>query len=178
LIPATAPLFVDLESDSIYLIWLGESVELTAVATGGTPPLTYNWGPDQYLSCTTCPSTTASPLLNSNYAVTVTDANGCTAVTGAYIEIMFAMYIPNTFTPNGDGDNDMFYAVSASVKEFNMRIFDRWGEEVFTTNNIHEGWDGTYRGLESKQDVYVFRVEAKFMNGKYEELIGQVNLLR
>lgn len=173
---APAMIFVNL--DSLYSIWLGESVELNAIASGGTGDLTYSWGPVDYLTCTDCPTTNASPVLNTHYAVTVTDENGCTAVAGAYIEIMFAMYVPNTFTPNDDGDNDIFYAVSGSVKKFNMRIFDRWGEEVFNSANIHEGWNGSYRGLEAKQDVYVFRIEATFSNGKYEEILGQVNLLR
>jgi gliding motility-associated-like protein len=171
-----APITVNL--DSIYSIWLGESVQLNAIASGGTGSLTYSWGPTDYLSCTTCASTEASPILNTTYAVTVTDQNGCTAVATAYIEIMYALYIPNTFTPNGDGDNDVFYAISGSVKKFNMRIFDRWGEEIFNSYNIHEGWDGDYRSIEAKQDVYTYRVEATFVNGKYEEVIGQVNLLR
>lgn len=178
IIPTTPPITVDIDGDSIHLIWLGESVDLEAYASGGTGDLTYTWGPDNYLSCTTCQTTTASPLLNQLYAVTVTDVNGCTAIAGAYIELMYAMYVPNTFTPNGDGENDEFFAISASVKEFSLRIFDRWGEEVFTTHDIHDGWDGIYRGSEAKQDVYVFRIEAKFLNGKYEELVGQVNLLR
>jgi gliding motility-associated-like protein len=169
---------VNVDLDSPYSIWLGESVELNALANGGTGNLTYSWGPVDYLTCTDCPTTEASPLLNTTYAVTVTDENGCTAVAVVDIEIMFALYVPNTFTPNGDGDNDLFNAISGSVKKFNMRIFDRWGEEVFTTANIHEGWDGSYRGLEAKQDVYVFRIEATFSNGKYEEIVGQVNLLR
>lgn len=172
----TLPLYVNL--DSIHTIWLGESVELEALANGGTAPYTYNWTPPENLSCTDCQITEASPLLNTNYAVTVTDVNGCTAVAGAHIELMYALYVPNTFTPNGDGDNDQFNAVSASVKKFTMRIFDRWGEEVFSTANINDGWDGFYRGIESKQDVYVYRIEATFVNGKYEELIGQVTLLR
>jgi gliding motility-associated-like protein len=175
-IAPTVPIYVNL--DSIYSIWLGESVELNAVASGGVGTLSYSWNPPEHILCPTCPSTEASPILNTNYAVTVTDENGCTAVAGAFIEIMFAMYIPNTFTPNGDGDNDLFYAISGSVKKFNMRIFDRWGEEVFTTSDIHTGWNGEYRGGESKQDVYVFRIEVTFMNGKYEEVVGQVNLLR
>lgn len=169
---------VNVDIASPYSIWLGESVELNALASGGTGNLTYSWGPTDYLTCPDCPTTDASPLLNTTYAVTVTDENGCTSVAVVDIEIMFALYIPNTFTPNGDGDNDLFYAVSGSVKKFNMRIFDRWGEEVFTTASIHEGWDGSYHGLEAKQDVYVFRVEATFTNGKYEEIVGQVNLLR
>ncbi len=173
-----APAVIYVNLDSIYSIWLGETVELNAIASGGTGNLTYSWGPTDNLSCPDCPTTDASPTLNTNYAVTVTDENGCTAIAGAYIEIMFALYVPNTFTPNDDGDNDIFYAVSGSVKKFSMRIFDRWGEEVFTSANIHEGWNGSYRGLEAKQDVYVFRIEATFSNGKYEEILGQVNLLR
>jgi len=169
---------VNVDIESPYFIWLGESVELNALASGGTGNLTYSWGPTDYLTCSDCPTTDASPTLNTTYAVTVTDENGCTGVAVVNIEIMFALYVPNTFTPNGDGDNDLFNAISGSVKKFNMRIFDRWGEEVFNTASIHEGWDGSYRGIEAKQDVYTFRIEATFSNGKYSELMGQVNLLR
>ena len=170
------PIYVNL--DSIHLIWLGESVELEAIASGGSGNLTYSWAPDDELSCSSCSITDASPTHNTQLAVTVTDENGCTAIAGAFIELQFALYVPNSFTPNGDGDNDVFYAMSESVKDFTLRIFDRWGEEVYSCSSILEGWNGVFKGIEAKQDVYVYRIEATFANGKYEELIGQVTLLR
>ncbi len=177
-VPSTSLLNVNMVPDSVYLIWLGESVDLNAYAYGGTGNLTYSWNPPQGLSCTDCSNPTASPTINTQYAVTVTDENGCIATATAFIELMSAMYVPNTFTPNGDGTNDFFNAYSESVKKFSMRIFDRWGEEVFASANINVGWNGLYKGLEAKQDVYVYRIEATFLNGKYQELIGQVNLIR
>jgi gliding motility-associated-like protein len=59
-----------------------------------------------------------------------------------------------------------------------MMIFNRWGEKIYETDNIYQGWDGTYGGSEAKIDVYNYKIEAKFYNGEYHELIGQVNLLR
>lgn len=177
-IPSTPQLTVDVTTDSLFTIWLGEGVNLNAQANGGTGQLQYSWNPPENLSCTDCSNPLATPTLNTQYGVVVTDENGCTAFDAVYIEILFAMYVPNTFTPNGDGDNDQFFAVSESVKKFNMRIFDRWGEEVFTTTSIYDGWDGFHKGIEAKQDVYVYRIEATFLNGKYQEIIGQVNLIR
>jgi gliding motility-associated-like protein len=174
----TPPPPVTVSLNSPYTIWLGDNVDLEAFPSGGTGAYTYSWNPPTDLSCTDCPISEAAPKLNTTYAVIVTDQNGCTATADAYIEVLYALYVPNTFTPNGDNDNDEFLAVSVSVKEFSMRVFDRWGEEIFSTININEGWDGNYKGIESKQDVYVYRIEAKFLNGKSQELVGQVNLLR
>lgn len=92
--------------------------------------------------------------------------------------------IPNAFTPGGGGNilssgmNDYFTPIYEGVTEFHMQIFNRWGELLFETHSSEPGWDGTYRGLLCKQDVYVYKIKAKFVDGETIEKIGDVTLIR
>ncbi|MFZ9848454.1 MAG: gliding motility-associated C-terminal domain-containing protein [Flavobacteriales bacterium] len=67
-------------------------------------------------------------------------------------------YIPNAFTPNGDGNNNQFMAVGSNVNDFEMLIFNRWGEQIFRSTDINLGWDGTYLNHLVQQDVYVYKI--------------------
>lgn len=83
------------------------------------------------------------------------------------------LYIPNAFTPNGDGINDRFGVEAQGIKTFNMKIFNRWGELVFESENIKDTWDGTFRGTKiTSTDVYVYKVRAM---GKNDEEIPEQN---
>lgn len=76
------------------------------------------------------------------------------------------MYIPSAFTPNGDGINDRFGVKALNLTQFNLKIFNRWGELIFETNDISELWDGTYNGQAiTSTDVFVYTVNAKGPNG-------------
>jgi gliding motility-associated-like protein len=99
------------------------------------------------------------------------------------------MTFPNAFTPSnsgpGDGiyqpgsyDNNIFHPMSSGVEEYHLQIFNRWGELLFETNDIHQGWDGYYRGQAAKQDVYVWKAHAKFSSGEEKTQTGDVTLLR
>ncbi len=92
----------------------------------------------------------------------------------------FTFYIPNTFTPNGDGINDFFTGKGLEIAEFEMSIFDRWGEEIFKSNNLGSGWDGTVRGKDAiaQEDVYVYRVILKDNFGTPHVYNGHVNLVK
>ncbi|NCP45110.1 MAG: gliding motility-associated C-terminal domain-containing protein, partial [Flavobacteriales bacterium] len=94
---------------------------------------------------------------------------------------IFLFYIPNSFTPNDDGTNDVFraYGEGIDLSNFKMYVFDRWGEKIFETDDITDGWDGTYRGSPVANGVYVWRIETKelFVN-KRHEIMGHVNLFR
>ncbi|MCX7744694.1 MAG: gliding motility-associated C-terminal domain-containing protein, partial [Flavobacteriales bacterium] len=169
---------IEIQTEEEYTIFVGEEVVLNANVSGGAGGYTYLWSPADWLDCNTCLNPTASPLLTTEYVLMVADQNGCTQVASSTVNVLYTLYVPNTFSPNGDGINDKFTAVSRSCKEFRMYIFNRWGDKVYETDNIHHGWDGYYLGKEAKQDVYSYRIEAKFYNGQYQELIGQVNLLR
>ncbi len=86
--------------------------------------------------------------------------------------------IPNTFTPNGDGKNDVFIPEMFGVVNFHMEIYDRWGELLFISDDQNVGWDGYFNGKLSSQDVYVYKVRMKFLSGNSVVRTGDVTLLR
>jgi len=95
------------------------------------------------------------------YWVTVTDYNGCQATDSVLLhECELMLWMPNVFTPNGDGLNDVFlprYKPGFDIT-FQMLIFNKWGEQIFSTNNIDKGWDGTYKGVLCMEDLYTWVV--------------------
>jgi len=116
------------------------------------------------------------------YFITLTVSNqwGCldTTVRQIIIKPGMAIYVPNTFTPNGDKLNDFFTAEGFGIKEFTMEIFDRWGLKLFETMKMDIGWDGTYGGKECQIDVYVYQITAIDIFNKKHTYRGQVNLIR
>lgn len=174
----TPAIQLTLYMDSVYTIFVGDAVILNASFGGGAGNYSYSWLPGDHLDCSDCPNPSASPLVTTTYFLTVTDANGCEITGTSTVIVLHDMFVPNTFTPNGDGMNDQFTAVSKSVKEYRMFIFNRWGDMIYQTTKIDNGWDGTYAGSEAQQDVYVYRIEATFYDGEHRELLGHVNLLR
>lgn len=93
------------------------------------------------------------------------------------IEPAFALWIPNAFTPDSDTKNDAFYAKGYGIDEFEMLIFDRWGELIFEGYTMESKWDGRYKNGEIKQDVYVYKIRAKDVFGKWHEYIGKVTIV-
>lgn len=93
----------------------------------------------------------------------------------------FTFYIPNAFTPNADGKNDVFKGQGIGIQEFTMWIFDRWGNLVFESNDPDKGWNGKFRGESediSLEDVYVWKVKIRDVNHKHHEMNGTVALIR
>jgi len=95
------------------------------------------------------------------------------------VEIIPAMslYIPNTFTPNGDGLNDTFGVAGEAIKDFRMQIFNRWGQLIFETSNSNERWDGTYGGQKVPMGTYVYKVSAGSPNGQRQNKEGNLNVI-
>lgn len=107
---------------------------------------------------------------------------GCvdTAIAVVSISGLFSVHVPNSFTPNGDGINDLFIPVMRDVMTdgYQLLIFDRWGEEIFTTSDINAGWDGSVKGASPKTDVYVWRLLARSdVDGMRREFRGHVTVL-
>lgn len=91
----------------------------------------------------------------------------------------YALYVPNTFTPNGDGFNEVFMAKGFNIREFEMLVFNRWGELIYCTNDLQSGWNGIYEGIPSQVDVYVYRITFRDdVMGIRHERFGTVNLVR
>ncbi len=112
----------------------------------------------------------------------VTNLYGCkdSAENCLVVYPQFTFYIPNAFTPNGDGLNDTFNGVGTYIKKYKMDIFDRWGNLIFETNSLSIGWDGraNYGSSVAQQDVYVWQVELTDVFDIYHTYIGDVTLLK
>ena len=146
----------------------GTPTQLTATVTN-TPVRSYIWTPDIALTCDTCYDPVATPPVNTTYKVTVTSIYGCTSVDSTAIGLtcdQSEVFIPNSFTPNGDGVNDRFWVSAKGISLIkNFYVFNRWGQVVFEAHNIPPnnagyGWDGTFKGLVLEPDVFVYTVDA------------------
>ena len=109
-----------------------------------------------------------------------TSIHGCrdTVVINLVVKDYITLYIPNTFTPNGDGKNDFFAAEGTFVNTFEMSIYDRWGILVTKLDNITKVWDGSKNGSAAPEDVYVYKGDASDIFGKRVTFQGQINLIR
>ncbi len=146
----------------------GGSITLNAASNG----ISYAWSPPTGLSCINCPNPVASPTITTKYYVTVTNPNGCTRQDSVTIEIIpQSISIPNVFTPNGDGKNDVFYIKNLQYyPNSQLTIFDRWGVKVLSTSNYLNNWDG------SGQSDGVYYYELVLSNDKKYD--GYIELLR
>lgn len=110
-----------------------------------------------------------------------TNITGCTDSISIPVEIKpeFTLYIPNAFTPDGNGNNDYFTAKGAEINEFSMMIFDRWGELVYQTTDISKGWDGKANGGAglAQTGIYVYKIQVRDFKEKYHNYTGHVSLL-
>lgn len=117
-----------------------------------------------------------------NYEATfyVESTNGCkdTISYEIFVKDFMTIYIPNAFTPNTDRVNKVWYVYGTLVKEIVVYVFDRWGQKVFESHDLEQGWDGTYEGKLCPIDTYVYKVEAiDFFNEKHK-YVGHINLIR
>ncbi|PBQ31698.1 hypothetical protein CNR22_07920 [Sphingobacteriaceae bacterium] len=105
---------------------------------------------------------------------------GCADTIGIPVKIdeLPLLFLPNSFTPNGDGKNDTFFAKGAGVKDFKMSIYDRWGEKIFETNDITKSWDGTYKSKPVQEDSYTWLIIYTLENHRTETIAGHVTILR
>lgn len=88
------------------------------------------------------------------------------------------IYFPNVFSPNNDGINDLFLPNAKNVEEIEFSVFNRWGSLVFKSNDINQGWDGTYRGEHSHLGVYLYYGFVKFQNGETRKFSGDITLVK
>ena len=149
---------------------------------GTTNAPTYFWNPTTWLESGLTLNTVASPLQTAVYYLFAIDQFGCQNKDSVLITVVphTELLIPTGFSPNGDGVNDEFKIVrSLNIEKLvEFAVFDRWGEKVFSTDNINQGWDGTHQGLASPLGVYVWMVIAHTYDGEEITKRGNVTLLR
>ncbi len=119
------------------------------------------------------------PMDDTIYCVTASNNNGCYDTKCIKIDVVgnSTLYIPNTFTPNGDGINDRFFVAATNIDKFQIHIYNRWGNLLFESNNLYEGWDGQYNGALVPEGLYVYSVKAKGEDGKDYRKSGTVTVL-
>lgn len=159
--------------DMVYNV--DEPIYLNARGTG-----TLSWILGEGIMCKDCPDTQIMPQNSGCYQVMAVGKHGCKSIDEVCIEITKdgTIYIPNVFTPNYDGLNDMFLVYGTGLTKVEMIIFDRWGEKLYTSSEQLKGWDGTHNDEECKQDVYTYLVNYTGLDGKKHTKTGHVTLLR
>ncbi|MCB0816074.1 MAG: gliding motility-associated C-terminal domain-containing protein, partial [Flavobacteriales bacterium] len=115
-----------------------------------------------------------------NVMLAIMDDLGCVDTTyrTLFIDPQFQFYAPSAFTPDGDGINDVFSGAGVGVETYQMRIFDRWGQLVYETNDPSEPWDGSKAGAECPTGVYVYWFRLQAIAGEVNEFMGHVTLVR
>ena len=139
------------------------------------------WTPSEGLSCADCKDPVATPEDSIIYIVTVTDENGCTSKDSVKINVISPcadIFVPNTFSPNLDGLNDLQCVLGECIVALDFAIFNRWGEPIFHTLDQEECWDGTFRGKLVQSGVYVYKLTATLENGVKFEDSGTMTVVR
>jgi gliding motility-associated-like protein len=145
-----------------------------------------NWSPSEFISCTTCTETVITPPHDILYELEVQNEYSCTAKANIQIKTFSSgrVNIPNAFSPNGDGRNDIFYIIGSQdikiVKEFS--VFNRWGQAVFRAENFPAndpgfGWNGMSNGKAASAEAYVYIVIIEFKDGTTQVFKGSVILV-
>ncbi|MEZ4920669.1 MAG: gliding motility-associated C-terminal domain-containing protein [Saprospiraceae bacterium] len=168
---------------------LGSGTQLQAILSNAVEPALFMWDRASldYLSCGDCPDPVVDTLLFAHtFTVYVEDANGCEASDQLtiFVDKPRRIFVPTGFTPNGDFANDKLLVhgqESARILEF--QVYDRWGELVYSAsdfqpNDTSIGWDGNFRGKPMNPGVYVWVLEAEYLDGTKETFSGNTTLIR
>ncbi|MEZ4721195.1 MAG: PKD domain-containing protein [Flavobacteriales bacterium] len=160
--------------------FLIDTVKFEPVGTGQF----YAWYPQEGLSCYDCKEPIIHPTYTRKYFITNYDDYGCQAFDSVIVFVEESYYagIPNIFSPNGDGNNDILWVRGNAIADdgFVMRVWNRYGEMVFESYSQNEGWDGTFKGAPAPMGAYTYYVKVTFIDdvGTVDELTGTVMLVR
>jgi gliding motility-associated-like protein len=172
-------LFITAEPSEILLL---DSTQLIVEEISGA---TYEWSPPGSLDDPNISNPIAFPENDGIvYSVTVTNENGCTAVATIPVVVIEPncdetdIFVPNTFTPNGDNFNDTFAPISNFIDLMDLVIYNRWGEEVFKSNDPNDVWDGTFDGEQLEPDVFGFHLSILCIGGETYVKQGSITLMK
>ncbi len=166
---------------TITVIDAGESVNLFASYSPQIPGAIYTWTPPTGLSCTDCPNPIATPTVTTNYEVTVTTPDGCMGKANSEVRIRIVcgdFFVPTIFSPNGDGQNDYFQIYGNCIAAMHLKVFDRWGELVFESDDQNFSWDGTFKGEIMNSASFVYHLSITTLDGEIKTMKGNVSLTR
>jgi gliding motility-associated-like protein len=179
------------DTDSIFVtvnsLPLADAGNDTTVYSGTSANLSgsggqfYLWSPSDGLSCTDCANPVATPDVTTLYTLVVTDANGCSSSDEVLVTVEYncgEVFVPNAFSPNGDGFNDIFVVRGNCIETITFRVYDRWGEKVFESQLPGEGWNGEYKGQSVNGGVFSYYYSGTLITGDTFTGKGNVTLMR
>ena len=166
----TNTLFNDMTSTSIVKTYIaGTSIDL--IETPISNFLFDHWGANFHSLFPT--------ISSSNVSFTV---SGNDIITAYYIKEVIppvkTAQVPDAFSPNGDGNNDVLFVYGGQIEEVDFQIYNRWGEKVFSSSTITQGWDGNFNGKKVPSGIYMFKMEAVFIGGDVVKTSGDITLIR
>ena len=167
-------------------IFIGEFVEMQFDVIDsidlGSYDVDIQWNNDYALDCDDCKYNYSRLLKTNSYTITTIDPDGCYPKSFSFtivVEEKYVMDVPSGFTPNSDLNNDLIYVRGIGVKELiDFTIYNRWGEVVFKTSDINEGWDGTYKGKMQNDETYVYQASVLYWNETVGTKRGYITLLK
>lgn len=172
------PLDAFAERDTIFI---GDTTQLISTVD---PGYTYFWQPGEFLSNTTISDPLAFPEVTTVFELEITDQDGCMNVIQLLVVVVERpcedpnIFLPNAFTPNGDGENEVLRLMGNGVEEMQLIIYNRWGQKVFESFEQSVGWDGTFKGEALAPDAYGFYLYVRCVGGEEYFKKGNITLLR
>ena len=183
-----APEALEIELEKRVRLTLGDHYQIAATISKSLDKIDHiEWFPSEDIACPNCLSTEVAPLKNTTYEISVTDERGCTKRASIDLIVLkdYKVFVPTAFSPNGDGQNDLFYINAdndqiLSVRKF--QVINRWGDLLYQANNFQPNdpqysWDGTYNGRPLNAQVLAYFVEMEFINGEVVVFKGDVTLV-
>ncbi len=184
------PLELSVELPAVVEIELGDTLTVLDPSIFSSLPIeSFSWEPADQLSCTDCKNPRVNAIRSQRYTLTVVDTNGCVAVTQVLVDIdrNRNIFIPNVFSPNGDGINDRFQVFAGrGVERIDfVRVYDRWGDLLFealdlapSVDGTSPGWDGTFRGETMDPADFLYLIQVRYVDGQVLLYRGDVVLAR
>jgi gliding motility-associated-like protein len=153
-------------TDSVILIRPGQQAQLQATVDNGF--ISYSWQPPSDLIDANTLNPMTVPLLeNKIFQLSVTASDGCISERNVLVKIYFHLAMPNAFTPDGNGKNDLFrIPPKTTMTLHDFSIYDRWGTRVFSTKDMGRGWDGTFNGMPVPAGAFVYIINGQDLSGE------------
>ena len=174
---------LELELENEISIQAGKSINLSPTFQGQIGRI--EWSPSDLVSCSDCLITSASPVSNTTFKISIWDEFGCYIEDEIEVSVLAdqQVYIPNSFSPNNDGINDYFMVYGSPVVAVveKLQVFDRWGNQIYSAkelepNKNNDGWDGYFNGKLMDSGVYIYQAQIRYNDGKTELFKGDISI--
>ena len=179
------PITVTVELGDDQVIAFGDSAEIIAVVNLPFDSIaSINWHSIDSIECPNCLTRLVAPIITTAYSISVTSSDGCadSDTTTVFVSTDRNFYIPNIFSPNGDGINDVITVYTSDDVEtvLAFSIFDRWGNLVFakTDSDPVMEWDGTFNGKPLNPGVFTYKALVRYSDNQIESRYGDITLIR